>query len=61
MEALQIGPPISFLPPALASAPVAFIDLRDGSRHDLRFVAGMFGVVEDEALAPEFGWAIVYE
>ena len=28
----------------------------------MRFVAGMFGVVEDASgvLAPEFGWAVTY-
>jgi hypothetical protein len=32
--------------------------------HDLRFVAGMFGVEQDpetRALSPSFGWAIVYD
>jgi len=40
------------------------VDMRDCSRHPLRFVAGMFGVTQDPAtlaLAPELGWAIVHE
>jgi hypothetical protein len=38
------------------------VDYRDGSKHKLRFVGGLFGVaqeVESGALQPEFGWAIV--
>jgi hypothetical protein len=58
------GPWLGALPAGLASAPVHIIDVRDQSEVDVRFVAGMFGVVEDPStsgLAPEFGWAIVYE
>lgn len=31
--------------------------------HAMRFVAGMFGVVEDAAgvLSPEFGWAVTHD
>jgi hypothetical protein len=56
------GPDMLELPGGLASAPVELTDLRTGLCHDLRFVAGMFGVVEDAAgtLSPEFGWAITY-
>lgn len=44
------------------SAPVKIIDLRAHAVHVARFIAGMFGVIEDAAgaLAPEFGWAVVY-
>lgn len=58
----QMGPGLSQIPGGLASAPVKFTDLRTGNEHMLRFVGGMFGVVEDAAgvLAPEFGWAITY-
>jgi hypothetical protein len=51
------------LPVSIASAPVKFIDARDGSEHPLRFVGGMFGVTQDQAgaLAPEFGWGIVHD
>jgi hypothetical protein len=58
------GPGLLAIPSSLASAPVVFVDRRDGSRHPLRFVGGLFGVVQDRttlALAPEFGWAIVHE
>jgi hypothetical protein len=58
------GPSFHSLPPALASAPVRVQDLRTEQIHELRFVAGLFGVVEDAedgALAPEFGWAVVYD
>lgn len=57
------GPPLAQLPGGLASAPVGILDLRTNVRHDMRFVAGLFGVVEDSAgtLAPEFGWAITYD
>jgi hypothetical protein len=57
------GPALGALPPSIASAPVKFVDVRDGSEHALRFVGGMFGVVQDEggALAPEFGWAVVHD
>ncbi|WP_224369578.1 DUF4419 domain-containing protein [Hyalangium versicolor] len=57
------GPSIYQLPSGTASAPVLLTDLRDGSKHPLRFVAGLVGVSQDTAgaLAPEFGWAIVHE
>ena len=43
---------------------VTLIDMRDESKHHLRFVGGLFGVVqnlESGALAPEFGWGVVHE
>jgi hypothetical protein len=57
------GPSIAEIPSGLASAPVKLTDLSTGSVHMMRFVAGMFGVVEDATgvLAPEFGWAVVHE
>lgn len=57
------GPSLRQIPGGLASAPVEITDLRTGELHDLRFVAGMFGVVEDAAgvLSPELGWAITYD
>lgn len=56
------GPSLGQIPGGLASAPVGITDVRTGVRHEMRFIAGMFGVVEDEAgtLAPEFGWAVTY-
>lgn len=57
------GPDLSQLLPVVSSAPVSLIDLRTGAAHSLRFVAGMFGVVEDGAtgaIAPEIGWAVVH-
>lgn len=56
------GPNLTEIPSGLVSAPVLVTE-RGGGTHPMRFVAGMFGVVEDddEALAPEFGWAVVYE
>jgi len=57
------GPGLGQLPGGLASAPVGVTDMRTGVRHEMRFVAGMFGVVENAAgvLSPEFGWAITYD
>ena len=58
------GPWLGELPSSLASAPVRVVDQSTGETHDMRFVAGMFGVVEDPldgALAPEVGWAVVYD
>ncbi len=57
------GPSMGELPSGLASAPVRVIDARTREEHDMRFVAGMFGVVEDTSgtLSPEFGWAVTYE
>lgn len=58
------GPALSSIPSSLASAPVNLVDGRNGSQHPVRFVGGLFGVVQDaktSALAPEFGWAIVHE
>jgi hypothetical protein len=57
------GPGLLSIPTSIASAPVKFTDLRDGSEHPLRFAAGLFGCTQDaatSALAPEFGWAIVH-
>jgi len=57
------GPSMGEMPSGLASAPVRVIDARTREEHDMRFVAGMFGVIEDAvgALLPEFGWAITYD
>lgn len=57
------GPTIGSIPSGLASAPVKVTDVRSGATHLLRFVAGMFDVIEDNAgaLAPEFGWAVVHD
>ena len=58
------GPALGEIPAGLASAPVHYVDLRTGEEHDLRFVAGMFGVAQDAAtqsLSPSFGWAVVYD
>jgi hypothetical protein len=58
------GPSIDSIPQSLASAPVKYEDLSTGQTHQLRFVAGMFGVEQDTqtlALAASFGWAIVYD
>ncbi|MFT3699041.1 MAG: DUF4419 domain-containing protein [Kofleriaceae bacterium] len=57
------GPPLSHIPGGLASAPVRVTDVPSGQVFDMRFVAGMFGVVEadDGTLSPEFGWAITYD
>lgn len=54
------GPGLSQIPGGLASAPVGVTDVRTNVRHEMRFVAGMFGVVEDAdgVLSPEFGWAV---
>ena len=62
-DAVQ-GPGIGLVPGSLASAPVRFVDARDGNKTDLRFVAGMFGIDQDAetaALAPVFGWAVVHD
>jgi hypothetical protein len=58
------GPGLGAIPGSIASAPVKFVDVRDGSEHMLRFVAGMFGIAQDAAtgaLTPEFGWGIVHD
>jgi len=57
------GPYLTEIPSGLASAPVEVTDISTGATHRMRFIAGMFGVVEDAdgALAPEFGWAVVHE
>lgn len=56
------GPDLGEIPGGLASAPVKLTDMQTGTDHDMRFIAGLFGVVEDAAgvLAPEFGWAVTY-
>jgi hypothetical protein len=58
------GPAIERIPEGLVSAPVRCEDLITGETHDLRFIAGMFGVDQDpetRALTTAFGWAIVYD
>jgi len=58
------GPDLGEIPAGLSSAPVRVTDVRSGISHNLRFVAGMFGVAQDlysKSLAPAFGWAIVHE
>lgn len=57
------GPALSQLLPVVSSAPVKVTDQSTGKTHDLRFVAGMFGVIEDEvtgAISTEIGWAVVH-
>ncbi len=58
------GPCLGQIPSGLVSAPVKVVDeLRDCS-HEMRFIAGMFGISQDPqslALSPTFGWAITYE
>ncbi|MEM7247974.1 MAG: DUF4419 domain-containing protein [Acidobacteriota bacterium] len=61
---LDQGPDISVIPPGLVSAPVTFHYIPDDTITPLRFVAGHFGVNQDEethAVAPVFGWAVVRE
>jgi len=58
------GPSLGRLPGSLASAPVRFVDARDGAVTMLRFVGGMFGVsqdADDGSLAAAFGWAVVHD
>jgi hypothetical protein len=64
------GPSIEQIPSGLVSAQVQVIEKRRKWNfkrveqiHQVRFVGGMFGVGESLAgvLAPEFGWAIVYD
>ncbi len=58
------GPSIGSIPQGLVSAPVHLLDISTGAEHDLRFIAGMFGVGQDTAtgaLSVIFGWAIVYD
>lgn len=57
------GPALSALLPVIASVPVKAVDQRTGAATELRFVSGMFGVVEDErtgTISPEVGWAVVH-
>jgi len=58
------GPYLQQIPSGVSSAPVKVYDARAEKKHDMRFVAGMFGVAQDPAtlsLSPAFGWAIAYE
>lgn len=58
------GLSLGMIPGSIASAPVEHTDYRTGVKTDLRFLGGLFGVVQDPAtlsLAPEAGWAIAYE
>lgn len=58
------GPSLGVLPGSIASAPLHFVDMRDGAEHDLLLVSGMFGVVQHAdtgALQPEFSWAVLHD
>jgi hypothetical protein len=58
------GPYLSQIPSGVSSAPVKLEDVRTGESHDMRFIAGMFGVAQDPktlSLSPTFGWAVAYE
>ena len=58
------GPVLLEIPSGLSSAPVLVNDGNMGESHNMRFVAGMFGVSQDSrtrSLFPSFGWAIVYD
>jgi len=58
----NLGPSEGHFPSGLCSAPVEFTHMLTCKKANLRFVGGMFGVVQDDetlALQPEFGWAIV--
>jgi hypothetical protein len=58
------GPHLLEIPAGLASAPVRVTDGRTGQTHDMRFVAGMFGVAQDPrslSLSCSFGWAVTYD
>ena len=58
------GPYLGQIPSGLVSAPVKITDERQGCSHEMRFVAGMFGVSQDSktlGLSPTFGWAITYD
>lgn len=57
------GLSLGMIPGSLATAPVTHRDASTGVDTELRFVGGLFGVVQDPAsgaLAPEAGWAITY-
>jgi hypothetical protein len=58
------GPYLSQIPSGVSSAPVRVDDARTDKTHDMRFIAGMFGVAQDPktlSLSPTFGWAVAYE
>jgi hypothetical protein len=58
------GPYLGQIPSGLVSAPVKVNDDHQGCTHEMRFVAGMFGISQDPttlALSPTFGWAITYD
>jgi hypothetical protein len=55
------GPALGQIPSGIASAPVRVQDGHTEKSHEMRFVAGMFGVSQDPqtlGLSPAFGWAI---
>jgi hypothetical protein len=58
------GPCLPEIPAGVASAPVVVENVRTLEKHEMRFVAGMFGVAQDEqtkSLSCSFGWAVVYD
>jgi hypothetical protein len=58
------GPYLSQIPSGVSSAPVKVYDGRTSKSHEMRFVAGMFGVSQDAnslSLSPTFGWAVAYD
>lgn len=61
-EHKNVAPGEGNFPSGLCSAPVLVKDVLKDTAYEVRFIGGMFGVVQDPqtfALQPEFGWAIV--
>ena len=60
-EYVSSGPKMEQLPSGISSAPVEWIDEKEGKNYDLKFVAGFIGCSQDEKtleVSPKIGWLI---
>ncbi|MEZ4298781.1 MAG: DUF4419 domain-containing protein [Polyangiaceae bacterium] len=58
------GPSPKEIPASIASAPLRYVHLPDGSERTLRLVAGLLGVSQARptgALYADFGWAVIHD
>lgn len=61
LEGGAFGPKMATLPSGISAAPVKFVDVKAQKTYDMKFVAGFFGVDQDEKtleVTPEIGWLI---
>ena len=61
LEGGAYGPKMETLPSGISAAPVKYVDAHTKKTYDMKFVAGFFGVEQDEKtleVTPKIGWLI---